>query len=116
MIGMSATTGRVLDGVEHLRQSVADILMTPLGSRVGRRDYGSELFGLLDQAMTPTLRLRLFAATATALLRWEPRLKLTAIALVADAAGVWRLTLDGQRIDVLTAPRTTLSVTLPSPA
>jgi phage baseplate assembly protein W len=34
--GMSATTGKPLDGADHLRQSVADILGTPLGSRVGR--------------------------------------------------------------------------------
>ncbi|MFD1949906.1 GPW/gp25 family protein [Sphingomonas arantia] len=109
---MSATTGRPLDGAEHLRQSVADILTTPLGTRVGRRDYGSELFGLVDQAMTPALRLRLFAATAMALLRWEPRLKLTAISLVADAAGTARLVIDGQRTDVTPAARTSLTVPL----
>jgi phage baseplate assembly protein W len=112
MRGMSVATGKPIEGAEHLRQSVADILTTPLGTRVCRRDYGSELFALIDQAMTPAGRLRLFAATAMALLRWEPRLKLTAIALVADAPGRWRLTLDGQRVDVLPASRLSISVPL----
>jgi phage baseplate assembly protein W len=38
MRGMSRFTGRSLGGDAHLRQSVADILATPLGSRVMRRD------------------------------------------------------------------------------
>lgn len=38
--GMSRHTGAALDGADHLAQSVADILGTPIGSRVMRRDYG----------------------------------------------------------------------------
>lgn len=43
MLGTDANTGKALEGMAHLRQSIRDILGTPLGSRVMRRDYGSEL-------------------------------------------------------------------------
>ena len=73
MRGIDAGTGAALDGVAHLRQSVRDVLTTPVGSRVMRRDYGSRLFDLLDAPATPGLASRLVAETAEALDRWEPR-------------------------------------------
>ncbi len=39
MRGMNANTGKELEGIEHLKQSIIDILTTPIGSRVMRRDY-----------------------------------------------------------------------------
>ncbi|WP_412057361.1 GPW/gp25 family protein [Bartonella sp. DGB2] len=35
--------------MDHLRQSLIDILMTAKGSRVMRRAYGSDVARLLDQ-------------------------------------------------------------------
>lgn len=90
--GISAETGATVSGDEHLRQSIRDILMTPLGSRVMRRDYGSRVFELLDAPMTRSLTADLVAATAEALRRWEPRVKLTRVQARAAEAG--RLTLD----------------------
>ena len=43
MAGMARTTGAALDGLEHIKQSVLDILSTPVGTRAGRREYGSGL-------------------------------------------------------------------------
>lgn len=37
------TTGVAIDGIDRLRQSIEDVLTTPRGSRVLRRDYGSDL-------------------------------------------------------------------------
>lgn len=48
MNGVNCRTGKRLSGAVHLRQSVSDILNTPVGSRVLVRDYGSDLFELLD--------------------------------------------------------------------
>ena len=48
MNGVNCRTGKRLSGAAHLRQSVSDILNTPVGSRVLVRDYGSDLFELLD--------------------------------------------------------------------
>ena len=33
MKGMCAKTGKVLEGIAHLQQSVSDILRTPVGTR-----------------------------------------------------------------------------------
>ena len=41
MIGMDRRTGLPLSGIEHLRQSIEDILTTPLGSRRMLPEYGS---------------------------------------------------------------------------
>lgn len=87
VIGMDCTTGRALDGIDHLRQSVRDILTTPLNSRVMRRDYGSALPDLVDSNLTGLTLAQLYATTADALRRWEPRLRVTrvqAVALPAD--------------------------------
>jgi hypothetical protein len=48
--GMSRTTGAAL-GDEHLAQSCEDIVTTPLGTRVMRRDYGCLLAELIDRPL-----------------------------------------------------------------
>ncbi len=84
MNGMSVH-GKALSGIDHLYQSIRDILTTPIGTRVMRRDYGSRLFDLVDAPMTRALTVDIFAATAEALDRWEPRLRITRIQV--DSAG-----------------------------
>lgn len=101
MRGTSALTGRALEGEAHLRQSIADILTTPIGSRVMRRDYGSLLPELVDQPFNGATRMKLFGATATALMRWEPRIRLTRIDLAAGSEpGAFVLDLVGHRTDL----------------
>ena len=100
MSGMARMTGTALDGLEHIRQSVADILGTPIGSRAGRRDYGSLLPELIDQPMTGPNILRIYAATAVALSRWEDRLRLRRVSLSAgDRPGAATITIDAERTD-----------------
>lgn len=102
---MSATTGKAIDGTEHLSQSIADILTTPIGSRVMRRDYGSLLPELIDQPFNGATQMKLYGATATALMRWEPRIRLTKIGIaLGNAPGEFVLDLEGRRTDV--APST----------
>ena len=43
--GMNRNTGLGISDTEHISQSMRDILLTPVGSRVMRREYGSLLFG-----------------------------------------------------------------------
>lgn len=88
---MNAHTGTRLDGLEHLRQSIRDILTTPIGSRVMRRDYGSRLFDLIDAPINRRTIAAIYAATAIALRRWEPRFKLQRVNL--DSVGVGRVAL-----------------------
>jgi phage baseplate assembly protein W len=113
MNGMDRTTGKPLAGVDHLRQSIADILGTPLGSRLARRDYGSTLPELLDQPMNDLGRMRVIAAAALALLRQEGRIRIARIAFAAGAnVGAYTLTITGKRTDA-PAPAPTVSLSIP---
>ncbi|CZV71670.1 Baseplate Assembly protein W [Enterobacter cloacae] len=78
-LGMNSQTGLSIAEVEHIRQSVRDILVTPIGSRVMRREYGSLLSALIDQPQTPALRLQIMAACYSAIQKCEPRVSLTTI-------------------------------------
>nr|WP_329609001.1 GPW/gp25 family protein [Halomonas janggokensis] len=93
MPGMNAHTGRTLDTNAHLRQSVADILTTPIGSRVMRRDYGSLLPELIDQPLDGPTALRAYSATVVALMTWEPRLRVQQITRQVSTQRPGRLTL-----------------------
>jgi phage baseplate assembly protein W len=95
MTGMNAATGRVIDGLAHIRQSIANILTTPIGSRVMRRDYGSEVPDLIDQPLNGATQLRIYAATAHAVMLWEPRISLTGVQLERGQAGEATLILQG---------------------
>jgi len=92
---MNARTGRTMSRLEHIRQSLADILTTPIGSRVMRRDYGSEVPELIDQPLNGATVLRIYAATAYAVLRWERRIALTGVQLQRGSDGQATLILDG---------------------
>jgi Bacteriophage baseplate protein W len=72
MNGTSALDGKQLSGIDHLRQSIRDILSTPLGSRVGRRWYGSELFNLVDAPINRQTLADIYRATAVALSMKNP--------------------------------------------
>ena len=113
MIGMDRQTGKLIEGVDHLRQSIGDILGTPLGTRVGRRDYGSRIPELLDQPLNELTRIRVFAAAALALLRQEPRARISRISLeTGDMPGSARLTVSGRRADA-TGPTAAFAFSTP---
>ena len=84
MKGMNPSTGRSIAGLDHLYQSIGQIMTTPLASRIKRRPFGSELADLVDAPNNGAIRTRLYAAIATALMRWEPRLTLTRVQLSDD--------------------------------
>jgi len=79
MMGMDMTTGAATQGIAHLRQSMVDILRTPLDSRVMLRDYGSRLFELTDAPMNRGGVLDVIVATADALKKWESRLQVSTV-------------------------------------
>lgn len=75
MPGVSSTTGRFISHREHLEQSIRDVILTPLGSRVHRRTYGSEVPFLVDRPKSASTILRLQAAAISAVRKWEPRVE-----------------------------------------
>lgn len=96
-IGMSQGNGRAITDTDHLRQSVRDILLTPQGSRIARREYGSLLSELIDQPQNPALRLQVMSAVYMALSRWEPRLTLDSITISSSFDGSMVVELAGKR-------------------
>jgi len=108
-LGMNQQSGKAITDIDHVRQSVRDILLTPQGSRIARRTYGSVLFRLTDQTQNGAIRLQVMAAIYTALATWEPRVQLDAISLTTAADGSMTAELTGRRSDG--AP---LSLTVPT--
>ena len=96
MIGLDASTGKQLSGMAHLRQSVRDILTTPIGTRVMRRDYGSRLYRLVDAPMNGATRLDMMAATYEALDTWEPRLTVDQVSVEMPEPGGVVVSIEGQ--------------------
>lgn len=78
-MGMNAHNGRAVIGADHIKQSLADILATPVGTRVMRRAYGSLIPALIDQPLNRATLLRLYSATVTAVAQWEPRVKISRV-------------------------------------
>lgn len=98
-LGMNRDTGEAITDIEHIRQSVRDILITPEGSRIARRDYGSMLSAMIDWPQNDTTKLQVMAATYTALSRWEPRIRLASVNIMRNADGSMQVDLSGQRAD-----------------
>ena len=94
---MNRTTGRSITGLAHIKQSVTDILTTPLGTRLERRTYGSLLPSLIDQPDNARTRLRCYAAVASAVMKWEPRLRVTRVGITSgDQPGQAIVDLEGE--------------------
>ena len=75
---MIPATGRAAaDSIESIRISIGEILMTPIGSRVMRRDFGSYIPRLLDQPLIAPTIILLYAAAAMAIMAHENRITLT---------------------------------------
>lgn len=95
MNGTDAVTGKQLSGLEHLKQSIRDILSTPIGSRVMRRDYGSRVADLVDGPINASTIVAIYSAVAEALRRWEPRFKLRRVQVASVAPGQVVIDLEG---------------------
>lgn len=97
MKGMNQKDGHAVTDLAHLYQSVAIILTTPEGTRIARREFGCPLFALVDAPHNRATQIRVFSAVATALMRWEPRLKVTRIGMTTDPArpGVQVIEIEG---------------------
>ena len=94
MPGMDATTGRALAERDHILQSISNLVRTPVGTRVQRRTYGSLIPSLIDQPLSTATLLRLYSATAAAIMAWEPRATVSEIALSFNSTGETLLVLE----------------------
>ena len=65
--GMNATTGESMTGIPYLRQRLSDVINTPLGSVVGRRDFGSELHQMVDHNVDSNFQMDVYIKLAAAI-------------------------------------------------
>ena len=96
MIGLDRRTGQPITGLDHFRQSIEDILTTPIGSRRMRPEYGSKLRRYVDLPVNEGWKSAVQAEVARALGRWEPRLKLERVRVTAVVGGQISLELTGE--------------------
>ena len=97
-IGLDTKTLATLLDDAEIYDALERLLTTPIGSRVMRREYGSLLPALIDQPMHGATLLRLTAATYTALLRWEPRIRIIRARFAPDATQPGRIVVDLQLV------------------
>ncbi|KAA5602799.1 hypothetical protein F1188_20335 [Roseospira marina] len=94
-LSISRTTGaRLPDELADITQSVQTIVTTPVGSRLRRRTFGSHVFALIDAPANAAGSLRLIAAAADAVERWESRVRVLRGAVSPGFDGRATLTLD----------------------
>lgn len=93
-LGMNATTGLRVTGREHLAQSISKILQTPIATRLRRRPFGSKAADMIDTPANGAAILQLYAAAATALMLWEPRLRVRSMSVEVDAERPGRILLN----------------------
>ncbi|EAY0101132.1 baseplate assembly protein [Salmonella enterica] len=109
-MGMNRNTGLGISDSEHISQSMRDILLTPVGSRVMRREYGSLLSVLIDMPQNPALRLQIMVACYSAIQKWEPRIRLTSISFERGDTGEMYVDITGMRTDTGASVSTTVSL------
>ena len=91
-IGLSCDDARPIDGIDHLRQSILDILTTYPGERIMRPEYGSRLRDLIDRPVNAQWLADLYFCVAQAITRWEPRVRVLRVAAAMPSPG--HVTLD----------------------
>lgn len=74
------------EGEANIRESIAVILKTDPGERLGVPDFGAGLGRFLFEPNNAATHTRIQDAIDTALARWERRVKVESVDVVADAA------------------------------
>lgn len=81
---LDRNTGGIVDGFDEVMQSLTTILTTRRGTRVERREFGSEVPRIVDRGLSPGNLIDYYAAIADEV-RQEPRFRITRMGLAADA-------------------------------
>ncbi len=92
---MNINNGKNISEINHLKQSISNILTTPIGSRVMRRDYGSNLFNKIDQPINGELIAEIYLDIVASVFTWEPRFELEQVAVNAIQKGKITIDLEG---------------------
>lgn len=85
MAGIDRLTGKPLSGWPHVAQSLGVLFTTPKVTRIMRRHVGSDLPRLVDSPISPVTKIDVFAAVAEAVAAFEPRFRISRLAVSADS-------------------------------
>ncbi len=97
MIGMDRNTGQPLSGVDHIRQSIGDIIGTTPGERRMRPEYGCWVRRYVDLPVNEGWKGAVAAEVVRAVGRWEPRVKLGKVGVLSILDGKITFHLQGER-------------------
>ncbi|HCM7226989.1 TPA: GPW/gp25 family protein [Klebsiella aerogenes] len=108
--GMNPDGTGLLTDADQLWNAVRDIMITPIGSRVMRRDYGSLVPDLLDGPKNEVTRLQCMSAAVIALTQWEPRIALNGINIHYLEDGAVNAELVGIITDTMRTAATSMTI------
>jgi phage baseplate assembly protein W len=79
------------EGIEHVKESIQQILGTPIGSRVMRRDFGSRLHQIVFAPNDSTIDTLVEHYVREAIERWEKRVVIGPVTVVHSERHVGRV-------------------------
>jgi phage baseplate assembly protein W len=65
--GTDRNSGKLISGIPYLWQRLSDVISTPRGSVVGRRDFGSQLFEMVDRNVDSGFYMEAYVRLAEAI-------------------------------------------------
>jgi uncharacterized protein len=89
VLGMNAKNGNpIVDNTDYLKQSINDIIKTPIGHRLMRRNYGSNIMAFADMPLNNNTLLQIQACLANALLQQEKNFLLKKVSVQQNLAKI----------------------------
>lgn len=86
-----------------VKESIKDILSTPLGARVMLPDYGSRLYELIDRKVDDEFRALLSWYVIEAVQKWEKRVSIEEVKLINFDGHSFAISIildDGQELNI----------------
>jgi uncharacterized protein len=87
--GVNRSTGKVLQGWEHVEQSMFVIFQTPFHERILRRWVGSYVPYILGETYVARIVTRFFWAIAVSIDLWEPNYRIKQVHYMGEALAGW---------------------------
>lgn len=99
MQGMDEKTGKYLNGVEYLKQSIKTIITTRIRARVMRRNFGSNVFNRIDNPINGETIAEIYSDIVEALFNFEPNFSLNKLAVNSIDEEKLVLDLEGEMLE-----------------
>lgn len=91
-----------MGGIPYLRQRLYDVINTPLGSLVGRRDFGSRFYELVDRNVDARFHMEAYIRLAEAInnpMNGLDDFKLSEMVVEREGPGHYSITISGTTTD-----------------